>query len=179
MQCVRRAGPSRICVTLRPSPTPSRTFVVGDLEPVELELAVSAVLLRSHDRDAAHDAPAGLVAVEQERGQALARIVGRARHQDEMLRDAGAGDEPLAARDRPSGRRRVRARVSIIDGSEPLPGCGSVIAKRDRTRPSAIGASQRSFCAGVPIVASTRMLPSSGAAQLKQTGPKIDSFIAS
>ena len=50
--------------------------LVGDLEPVELELAMPAVLLRAHDRDAPHDAPARLVAVEQERGEAFARIVG-------------------------------------------------------------------------------------------------------
>ena len=180
MQCVSRAGPSRICVTLRPSPTPSRHVLVGDLEAVELELAVPAVLLGPHDRDPAHDAPAGLVAVEQERRESLARIVRRARDQDEVLRDARAGDEPLAAADRPSGRRRVRARVRIIDGSEPLPGCGSVIANArahaaigDRREPALLSAP------AWPIVASTRMLPSSGAAQLKQTGPKIDSFISS
>jgi hypothetical protein len=34
--------------------------------------------------------------------------------------------------------RRV-AVVSIIEGSEPLPGCGSVIANDERTRPSTIG----------------------------------------
>ena len=71
------------------------------------------------------------------------------------------------------------ARVSVIAGSEPLPGCGSVIANAERTRPSTIGASQRACCAGVPTLASSIMLPSSGAAQLKHAGPKIDSFIAS
>ena len=86
MQWVSRAGPSRICVTFSPSPIAHQHVLVGDLEPVELQLAMAAMLLRPHDRDAAHDAPAGLVVVEQERGEALARIVGGARDQDEMRR---------------------------------------------------------------------------------------------
>ena len=59
----------------------------------------------------------------------------------------------------------------MADGSEPEPGMGSVIAKDDRTLPSTIGCSQRSFCASVATFSSTIMLPSSGAAELKQTGP--------
>jgi len=74
---------------------------------------------------------------------------------------------------------RRSARVSIIDGSDPLPGCGSVIANAERTRPSTIGFSQRSRCASVPTFASRIMLPSSGAALLNTTGPKIEAFIAS
>ena len=62
---------------------------------------------------------------------------------------------------------------------DPPPGAGSVIAKADRTAPEAMGTSQRACCSGVPAAASTIMLPSSGAAELKQTGPKIDRFIAS
>ena len=61
--------------------------------------------------------------------------------------------------------------VSIAAGSEPEPGIGSVMAKDDRTLPSTIGCSQRSFCASVATFSSTIMLPSSGAAELKQTGP--------
>ena len=60
--------------------------LVGDLQPVEFQLAMPAMLLRAHDRDAAHDAPARLVGVEQEGGQAVARVVGGARDQDEVLR---------------------------------------------------------------------------------------------
>src|SRR5690348_11761247 len=71
------------------------------------------------------------------------------------------------------------ARVRIIDGSEPPPGRGSVIAKDERTLPSTIGRSHRSFCDGVPTFASTFMLPSSGAWQLKQFGPKIERFASS
>jgi hypothetical protein len=63
------------------------------------------------------------------------------------------------------------ARVSIIDGSEPEPGAGSVITKDERTRPSTIGASQRARCAGVATFASSIMLPSSGAAALSAAGP--------
>ena len=65
-------------------------------EAVEFELAMAAVLLRPHDRDAAHDAPAGLVLVKEKRGEAVARIVGGARDQDEVRGAVGAGDEPFA-----------------------------------------------------------------------------------
>ena len=71
------------------------------------------------------------------------------------------------------------ARVRIMPGSEPPPGAGSVIAKAERTLPSTIGRSHRSFCAGVPTSASRFILPSSGAAQLKHTGPKIERFASS
>ena len=63
------------------------------------------------------------------------------------------------------------ARVWIMPGSEPPPGEGSVIANDEVTLPSTIGRSQRSFCAGVPVRASRFMLPSSGAMQLKASGP--------
>ncbi len=59
-------------------------------------------------------------------------------------------------------------------GSEPAPGAGSVITMDERTLPSTIGCSQRAFCSSVPILFSTIMLPSSGAAQLNVTGPKIE-----
>ena len=56
-------------------------------------------------------------------------------------------------------------------GSEPPPGAGSVMAKDERTFPSTMGFSHFSFCAGVPSFFSTFMLPSSGAMQLKASGP--------
>ena len=106
-----------------------------------VSLAVAAVLFRPHDRDAAHDAPARLVAVEHECGEPLALVVGRLGDQYEVLRDAGAGDEPFAAVDHPfvaipgcSGQhhRRVgtgagrgfghhdgRARLAIDDRLQP------------------------------------------------------------
>ena len=56
-------------------------------------------------------------------------------------------------------------------GSEPPPGAGSVMANDERTLPSTIGRSHFSFCAGVPSSLSTFMLPSSGAMQLKASGP--------
>jgi hypothetical protein len=71
------------------------------------------------------------------------------------------------------------ARVLIMDGSEPPPGAGSVIAKDERTAPSTIGASHLSFCASVPTRASRFMLPSSGAWQLKASGPKIERLASS
>ena len=53
------------------------------------------------------------------------------------------------------------------------------MAKAERTAPETIGASQRAFCSGVATRSSTIMLPSSGAAELNTTGPKIERFIAS
>ena len=64
--------------------------------------------------------------------------------------------------------------VRITAGSEPAPGAGSVMTIDERTLPSTIGCSQRAFWDSVPIFWSTIMLPSSGAAQLKVTGPKIE-----
>src|SRR4029077_4103371 len=75
--------------------------VVVHFEAIEFELAMTAVLLRAHDLDAAQDAPAGLVLVKQERGDALPLIVGGARREDEMRGAIGAGDEPFAAVDFP------------------------------------------------------------------------------
>ena len=141
---------------------------------------MAAVLFGTHDRNAPHDAPAGLVAVEQERGQALARIVAGLRDQDEVLRDLRAGDEPLAAVNDPAVAVARRASCAIIAGSEPPPGCGSVIANAERTRPSTIGAQPARLLRRRGDLSRARvMLPSSGAAQLKHTGPKIESFIAS
>ena len=48
------------------------------------------------------------------------------------------------------------------------------MAKVERTRPSTIGCSQRAFCASVATLFNSSMLPSSGAAQLSATGPKIE-----
>src|SRR3546814_10052930 len=45
----------------------------------------SAVLLRAHDGNAPDDLEAGRRAVEEEGGQALARVVGGAQHGDEVL----------------------------------------------------------------------------------------------
>ena len=74
---------------------------------------------------------------------------------------------------------RRSARVRIIPGSEPPPGAGSVIAKDELTAPAMIGRSQRAFWSSRATAARRRMLPSSGAAQLKMGGPKIDRFDAS
>ena len=63
------------------------------------------------------------------------------------------------------------ALVRIIEGSEPPPGAGSVMAKDERTLPSTMGLSHLSFCSGVPTSLSTFMLPSSGAMQLMASGP--------
>ena len=96
MQCVSRAGPSRICVDAQAVAFVHQHVLGRDFQTVEFELAMAAVLLRPHDRDAPHDAPARLVLVIEERGQPAARIVRGARDQDEMRGAVGAGDEPFA-----------------------------------------------------------------------------------
>ncbi len=101
MQWVSRAGPSRIWVTRRPSPDVQEHVFVLDLEAVEFELAMAAMLLGAENADAANDPPARLVAMVEERGQAAARIVGGARNEDVVRGAVGSGDEPLAAMDDP------------------------------------------------------------------------------
>src|SRR5688572_15194683 len=74
---------------------------VRDAQALEEQFAMSPVLLRPHDRDAAQDAPAWIVAVEQEGGETLALVIRGPRDQDEMRRLACAGDEPFMALDHP------------------------------------------------------------------------------
>src|SRR5581483_778213 len=75
--------------------------IVMNFEAVELELAMAAMFLRAKDFNAAHDPPAGLILVVEERGDALPPVVGGARREDEMGGAVGAGDEPLATIDLP------------------------------------------------------------------------------
>ena len=158
----------------------AQQHVLGaDLQAVELQLAMAAVLLGSHDRDTAQDAPAGLVAVEEEGGQAVARIVGGTGEQNEVGRLAGTRDVPFAPMDavapvRPAlGAGLDHGWVGAAAGMRLGHGNGRAdLAANDRL-------SQRSFCSGVPMRSSTCMLPSSGAAALNTTGPKIERFMAS
>ena len=66
--------------------------LVGNLEAIKHKLAMPAVLLRPHDRNPPHDLEAGLVAMKQKCREPAARIVGGAGDQNEMVRDASAGD---------------------------------------------------------------------------------------
>ena len=122
----------------------------GSPSPSNSQLAMAAMLLRPHDRDAAQDAPAGLVLVEQEGRQPLARIVRGARHEDEVRGLLGAGDEPLAAGDDVGVAAAARPGSGSSPGSEPPPGCGSVMAKAERTSPSHDRRrASAAFCSGV------------------------------
>src|SRR6516165_5433250 len=85
-------------------------FVV-DFEAVEFKLAMAAVFLRPHDRDASYDAPARLIAVIKKRGQPAAPIVRGSYDDDEMRRLARAGDEPFTAGDDPFAVFLLRARA--------------------------------------------------------------------
>ena len=51
---------------------------------------------------------------------------------------------------------------------------GSVMRKADRISPSIRGLSHCAFCASLPYLASTSMLPVSGAAQLTASEPTLD-----
>jgi len=81
---------------------------------------------------------------------------------------------PLMNHFRPSMRHPSPALVAMvdsIDGSDPAPGAGSVIAKQDRISPSASGRRYFSFCSALATTSSRCMFPSSGAAQLSASGP--------
>ena len=68
-------------------------------EAVEFQFAMAAMLFRPHDLDAALDAPAGLILVEQKCREPAPLVVAGARQQDEMRGAVSAGDEPFAAGD--------------------------------------------------------------------------------
>ena len=101
MQWVSRAGPSLICVILRPSPTPESTFSSPTSSPSNSSSQWPPCSSGPMIANAPHDAPARLIAVIEKRGEAAARIVRGARDDDEMRRFGGAGDEPFAAADHP------------------------------------------------------------------------------
>src|SRR4029079_14529535 len=67
------------------------------LKPIEFELANAAVLLGPHDRNAAHDAPAGIVTMVEKGGEPAARIIRFSRDQNEMFRECRARDKPLSS----------------------------------------------------------------------------------
>src|SRR5699024_7620767 len=56
-------------------------------------------------------------------------------------------------------------------GSEPVPGCGSVIPKQDCISAAARGARYSFCCSGVAIIPIMCRLPSSGAIIFNDTGP--------
>ena len=156
-----RAGPSRIWRDAQAVADVEQHVVVVDLEAVEFELAVAAVLLRAEDADAAHDPPAGLVAVIEERREAAPRIVRGARDQDEMRRAVGAGDEPFAAVDHPfavpafgagadhagigaAARRRLghgegRAHLALDDRAQPALLLGRRAGAREQIHVAVVG----------------------------------------
>ena len=82
-----------------PPPLAQHEVARGDAQALEQQLAMAAMLLGAHDRDAPQDPPAGIVAVKQKAAQPVARIVRGPRDQHEMLGRARAGDEPLVAVD--------------------------------------------------------------------------------
>ncbi len=67
MQWVSRAGPGRICVTLRPCAFAEKNVGGGNVQSVKLELAMTAMFFWSHNRNAADNPPAGLILVKLKR----------------------------------------------------------------------------------------------------------------
>src|SRR5690606_4350625 len=70
---------------------------IGNVQAIELDLAMAAVFFGAHDRYAAHDLPVRIVFVKEEGRQAFARIIGRFGDEDEVRGGGGTGDEVLAA----------------------------------------------------------------------------------
>src|SRR5262249_57641631 len=85
--------------------------LIGHFQALEYKFAVAAVLLRPHDRNAAQNAPAWLVAMIEKGGEPAPSILRRARDEDEMIGDTGAGDEPFVAVDHPAVALLLRTRA--------------------------------------------------------------------
>src|SRR5262249_5011551 len=96
---------------LQPVADAEQHVVIVDLKALEFELAMAAMFLRSHDWNTPHHAPARLVAVIEECGQAAALVVGGSGDDDEMRCLPGPGDEPLAAVNDPSAVFLLGARA--------------------------------------------------------------------
>ena len=173
MQWVSRAVPRRIWVSRRPSPTSISRFSSGISRPSKTS---------SQWPPCSSGPMIGMRRTISQPGWSLwNRKAERPRRGSSEVRairmKCSAPSAPEMNHLRPWTRQVSpwrSARVSIMEGSEPEPGAGSVIAKAERTRPSTIGCSQRRFCASVATFSSTIMLPSSGAQALKQAGPKIE-----
>ena len=173
MQWVSRAGPSRICVTLSPSPTAISTFSSATSRPVKTSSQCppcSSGPMIGMRRTISQPgwSRSNRNALSPRRGSSEVRAI---------RMKCWAAPAPVMNHLRPSITQRPSRRsalVRIMPGSEPPPGAGSVMANAERTLPSTIGVSHRSRCASLPTAASSIMLPSSGAAALKTTGPKIE-----
>ena len=79
------------------------------LQPIEDQLAMAAMLLWAHDRNTPLDPPAGIVPIKQKRRQPAAAVIRGPGDQDEMLRNTGPGDKPLAPGDHIAIAPLVRA----------------------------------------------------------------------
>src|ERR1700722_12632512 len=79
---------------------------------------------------------------------------------------------PSIVQQLPSSRQVVFS----IDGSEPAPSssAGSLMKNAERQRPSTSGVRNWALSASLPVLASKYILPSSGAAVLTASGPKMD-----
>ena len=86
---------------LHAAPHLQQAVLVGDFHIGEFQLAMAAMFFRPHDRHFSHQLEAGRVLVHHEGGELAARFIGSAGNEDEMIGDAGAGNEPFMAVDNP------------------------------------------------------------------------------
>jgi len=82
---------------LQPPSLFEQEILFGNLQSIELDFAMPAMLLRPHDGYPPDDPPAGLILVEHERGQPRTRIIRRPGDDDKMCSLLRTGDEPLPA----------------------------------------------------------------------------------
>lgn len=115
-----------------------------------------------------------LFALDGRRALVTGASSGLGRHFAMTLAAAGAEVVVTARRQAPLQALVEAIEVAVvrsIEGSEPEPGAGSVMAKQERAWPWTSGRNQRSFCASVATTSIRWMLPSSGAWMFSATGP--------
>ena len=168
MQCVSRAGASRTCAYLNPSPGSPSTASSGtkasskrtwQCPPTAVESIVRACPLMRNPglsastRNMVAPLPSALAAIAIANAAPSAPVIRCL--SPEMIQPPGA----------------FAASVRNAPGSDPAPGGGSVIAKHDLTSPATSGSRYFSRWAGEPIMCSRWMLPSSGDEQFSASGP--------
>ena len=177
-QWVRRATPSLICVTLRPSPTSRIRFSSGISSPSKTS---------SQWPPCSSGPMIGMRRSMRQPGSSASKrnAVSPLRASSDVLAmriKCRAPSAPVMNHLRPLTTHLApffSAVVSIAEGSEPEPGMGSVMTKAERIRPSTMGLSQRSLPFSSRVFSRAIMLPSSGAAQLKARGPNGERAISS
>ena len=113
--------------------------VVGTNSVAQLDRTVPADGRRVDGAQVLADLPARVVRVDQEHRRALGCADPLRGHDDRERRAVGAGDQVLVAVDDPAAVDLPARPSRSAAGSDPAPGAGSVMAKHERTVPSASG----------------------------------------